>query len=316
MYGKARWISAASGSERGLTGSALATARGTDPYQRPETSNQVPRLPRFAPEQFRRRGVIDEIFSGGVPNEFSLRFVRDVADVGNGCRAVADLDVGVRRFTRANAFDEVGGVQVGGVLRLRPLRFHPIAYDGPVSFARGARGPRRLRVDLEADAVGEERAVRAVIRLAVRAVVFAAHLVIAHLRRAPPEAMRVQITGLVAENEARVFISHLQNVRHLAGVFQREPAARGADAAGGLDAHHLMHGVEAVRAEIGERASCVIPEPAERPEESGAVERDFRRRAEIEIPIEAFGRRPVGRSPYAVGRQVAIVPYAHEAHFA
>src|SRR5215510_1817833 len=263
VYGKARWISTASGSDRGITWSALATARGTDPYRRPEASNQIPRLPRFAPEQFRRRGVIDEIFSRRVPHEFSLRFERDVAEVGNSGRAVADLDVRVRRFTRSHAFDEICGVQVCGVLRLRSLRFHPIAYDGLVSFTRGARGPRRLRVDLEADAVGEESAVCAVIRLAVRAVVFAAHLIIAHLRRAPPEAMRVQITGLVAENEARVFVSHLQHVRHLAGVLQCEPAACRADAAGGLDAHHLMNGIEAVRAEIGERASCVIPEPAE-----------------------------------------------------
>src|SRR5215510_6651373 len=192
VYGKARWISTASGSDRGITWSALATPRDIDPYRRPEASNQVPRLPRFAPEQFRRRGVIDEIFSRRVPHEFSLRFVRDVAEVGNGGRAVADLDVGVRRFTRAHAFDEVGGVQVCGVLRLRSLRFHPIAYDGFVSFARGARSPRRLREDLETDAVGEELAVRAIIRLAVRAVVFAAHLVIAHLRGATSEAMPVQ----------------------------------------------------------------------------------------------------------------------------
>jgi len=32
MYGKAGWISAASGSERGLAWRPLATARGTDPY--------------------------------------------------------------------------------------------------------------------------------------------------------------------------------------------------------------------------------------------------------------------------------------------
>ena|SRR5215475_7966298 len=37
MYGKARWISTASGSERALVRATLATARGTDPYKHLKT---------------------------------------------------------------------------------------------------------------------------------------------------------------------------------------------------------------------------------------------------------------------------------------
>src|SRR5262249_46111348 len=151
--------------------------------------------------------------------------------------------------------------------------------------------PRRLRVDLEADAVGEERAVRAVIRLAMRAVVLASHLVIAHLRRAPPEAMPVQIAGFVAEDESRVFVSHLQHVRHLAGVFQREPPGRRADAAWGLAAHLLMHCVYAVRWEIAEPAPAVTPYPAEGAAGPSPLERSLGPGAYIISPLGAFSTR-------------------------
>src|SRR5215813_15408176 len=78
--------------------------------------------------------------------------------------------------------------------------------------------------------------------------------------------------------------------------------------------HDLAHSVETVSAEIGDRASGVIPEPTESAQEAGAIERDFRRGAEIEIPIETFGRGRIGRAADAVRSQVAIIPDAHETH--
>src|SRR5262245_6149292 len=80
--------------------------------------------------------------------------------------------------------------------------------------------------------------------------------------------------------------------------------------------HHLVHSVETVGAEVGNRASGVIPEPAERAQESGAIERNFRSGSEIEIPIETFRRRRIGRGADAVRSQVAIIPDPHKTHFA
>src|SRR5262245_39533721 len=80
--------------------------------------------------------------------------------------------------------------------------------------------------------------------------------------------------------------------------------------------HDLLHSVETVSAEVGDRASGVIPEPTEGTQEAGAIERDFRRGAEIEIPIETFRRGRIGRAANSVRSHVAIIPDADETHFA
>jgi len=56
-YGKTRWVSTASGSERGSTSSTLAIARGTDPY----TQSQTALDNRNYKAQLRRRkaGILD-----------------------------------------------------------------------------------------------------------------------------------------------------------------------------------------------------------------------------------------------------------------
>src|SRR5262245_10428553 len=79
--------------------------------------------------------------------------------------------------------------------------------------------------------------------------------------------------------------------------------------------HDLVNSVETVSAEVGDRASGVIPEPAEGAQEAGAIERHVRREAEIEIPIETFRRGRIGRATNPVRSHVAIVPDADETHF-
>ena len=73
-----------------------------------------------------------------------------------------------------------------------------------------------------------------------------------------------------------------------------------------------MHAVDAVRAEIGQEAAGVVPEPAKCAEEAVLVERHPWGGAEVEIPIEPVRRVAVRGGADAVGVHVRVVPEADE----
>src|SRR5262245_26718193 len=103
-------------------------------------------------------------------------------------------------------------------------------------------------MDFEADAIGDKRSLAPMVGFAVRAVLLVAHLVIGHPRRVPAHAVRVDVAGLVAEDESLVLVGYLQYIGHLAGTFQREPPARSRYRLRSVDSHHLMYCVKAMRA--------------------------------------------------------------------
>ena len=171
------------------------------------------------------------------------------------------------------------------------LAGHFFAFDSEIRrpFER-ARSGLHLRIDFEADAVAEQCAFCAVECLAVRAVILAASAVVALARRAAAGAVRVEVAGLVAEDERRILVTSpasTSGVSRPSSSSKRLPIAR--DSARSIDAHHLVHAVEAVRAEIGDQPAGVVPEPAERAQEAAAIEGHRGRGAEVKIPVEAVG---------------------------
>ena len=69
-------------------------------------------------------------------------------------------------------------------------------------------------------------------------------------------------------------------------------------------------------AEVGNPPSGVIPEPAEVAQEAALVERHFRRRTEVKIPIQSCGRIGIGDMANAIRKHVHEIPDAHVTHFA
>src|SRR5262249_41836469 len=177
-------------------------------------------------------------------------------------------------------------------------------------------GGARLGEDLVAQPVREQRAVGAVERLAVRPGVAVARPGVALARRAAAGAVGVELAGLVAEGEGRGRVGGLEAVGRPGAVLPLAAPPRGADGARRVLAHHLMHAVEAVRPPVGDEAAGVVPEPAERAEEPAAAERHRRRRAEVEVPVEAGGRLGAARPAEAAGEEVGGGPDADGADLA
>src|SRR5207247_1195648 len=121
-----------------------------------------PRLTRLAAEQLRRLRVADDLLLDGVPAQLAACAVGDVAQVRDGRGPMADLDVRRWLLPRAHALDEVARVQVGPVVGGGLLALHPRLPGAAAPPAAAGLGE-----DFVADAVGEERAVGAVERLAV-----------------------------------------------------------------------------------------------------------------------------------------------------
>src|SRR5262249_6623570 len=154
---------------------------------------------------------------------------------------VADLNVGDRPLSRTDALDEVFDVQIGPIFRGRFFARHPRP-------GRAAAAPAALQFgdDFVADAVGQECAVGAVERLAVRAVVRAGRAVVALTGRPAHDALAAERATLIAHDEAGVLVGDLEDVGRLAAVFQFEAMAARGNGYRCIHAHDLVHAVDAV----------------------------------------------------------------------
>ena len=108
------------------------------------------------------------------------------------------------------------------------------------------------------------------------------------------QAVRADEAGFVTHDEAGVLVGGLEDIRDFPGVFEAEAAGGGGHGARRVHPHDLVHAVETVRSEIRDVAPGVIPEPAIGGQKALAVVRDQRGRAQVEVPIEAFGGSGVG----------------------
>src|SRR5206468_2414728 len=132
--------------------------------------------------------------------------------------------------------------------------------------------------------VGDEGAVCAIVRFAVGPVVGATRLIVFFSWSASACAVCVQHTRLVAQHEAGILVSDLDEVGCFRAVRQSKTSARGAHSRRRVRTHYLVHAVEAMNAKVGDQTAAVIPKPAIAADEAVLVERHFGRWPEIEVP--------------------------------
>ena len=106
-----------------------------------------------------RFGIVDEVLALGVPAQFSAQHHGDVADVGYGDRAVADLGGGVGRLAGLHAVVEVtmltplaavtGGLDFVGVIDLDLGRVNLGLKDRRVAGLKAPRQPGEASQPLE-----------------------------------------------------------------------------------------------------------------------------------------------------------------------
>src|SRR5579883_1166196 len=189
------------------------------PHSRGRTlllSDQVPRLPRFPTQKRRCGGITDNLLLGGVPLDLATRPQRDVPKVGDRRGSVPDFHVGGRTPSRPYTLDEVLDVQVRRVLRDHLLRTHARLWGGSCL----PQGGLKLGIDLEPEPVREDRAVRPVKGLAMRAIVLSPGPVVGLARSPSAEAMPVQTVRLVAQDEPWVFVVDLHDVGNVGAVLE------------------------------------------------------------------------------------------------
>src|SRR5262249_6949457 len=95
------------------------------------------------------------------------------------------------------------------------------------------------------------------------------------------------------QRPAVVFPDGLHGVGDLAVVFNRILAADGEHALGGILAQRPLNDIDIVRAEIGELAAGIVPEPPEFVQATIAIVRHLWRRTKPQVPIQAGRRRAV-----------------------
>src|SRR5689334_5102126 len=125
-------------------------------------------------------------------------------------------------LARAYAVDEIRDVQICGILGRAFLPLH-------AKLRRRMPRPRgwlQLRKNLKAETVAKQRAVSAIKRFAVWAIVLAAGSVIFLSRSPAAAAVAIQHTALVTQDESRVFISDLEHVRCFGTVLELVTASR------------------------------------------------------------------------------------------
>ena len=261
--------------------------------------DEVPGFPVLAQKERIGFGGVREPLALRVPAELLAHRGRDVADQGNDRGAAAHVDVGEGLLAGAQRVDEVLAVQRR---RFRFVHVEPLD--------RGPRSPLALLgVELHPDPVHEQGRVRTVERRPVRPVVRADRGVVAHARRASAEAVGVDDVALVAQHETGILVGGLMHLGQVAddpALADVRPGRRHGERR--VDAHDLVHAVEAVHAVVGDDAVRIVHEvPVAEPV---GVEGDLGRRAQPEVPVEPGGHGRVRpRSGVAL---VAIVPDAHE----